>query len=141
VNKDKLQQIIAELEANAVINKPFAGMYELVESRYEDGYTIKANKEGLIELAIALLKATQEDYYHDGPNIIDLEVGHKINPGDDSFLPERIELTANPFVPPVIKKAKSWSGRFFPAVGCLLVFAFIIISLVVGIIAVFRWIF
>jgi hypothetical protein len=92
-------------------------------------------------LAIALLKVTKEDYYHDRPNIIDIEVGDKINPGDDSFLPEKIELTANPFVPPNIKKKVSRARRFFPAAGCLLVFAFIIISLVVGVITMFRWIF
>jgi hypothetical protein len=75
VDTDKLQQIITELESTAVINKPFAGMYELVENSDEYGYKIKANKEGLVELAIALLKVTKEEYHHSGPNIIYLEVG------------------------------------------------------------------
>jgi hypothetical protein len=68
-------------------------------------------------------------------------LGDKINPGDDSFLPEKIELTANPFVPPDIKEKVSRTRRFFSIAGFLLVSGFIITSFVVGIITVFRWIF
>ncbi len=141
-DKDNLQQIIAALKEEKKIHEPFAGMYEQVEGTDEHGYKIKANKEGLVELAIALLKVAREDYYHNGPHIIDIDVADQITSGDDGFLPEKIELSANPYVPVQNnKRKKSWAQRVLPQMGCLLILGFIVISLVTGIITVFRWIF
>jgi hypothetical protein len=141
VNKDNLQQVVAALKEEKQLHQPFAGMYELVEGHDAYGYTIKANKEGLVELAIALLDAARQDYIHNGPQIIPLDINDRINPDEDGFLPLRIELTARPYVPAVIEKRKSRARRFLLPAGCLLTLAFVIISLAVGIITVLRWIF
>jgi hypothetical protein len=141
LNKDTLRQVVAALKEEKQLHQPFAGMYEMVEGHDEYGYTIKANREGLVELVIALLDAARQDYIHSGPQIIPLDIDDRINPNEDGFLPQRIELTARPYVPAVIEKRKSRASRFLLPAGCLLIFAFVIISLVVGIITVFRWIF
>jgi hypothetical protein len=141
VNKDNLPQIIAALKDEQQVHEPFAGIYELFEGHDEYGYKIKANKEGLVQLSIALLKAAQHEYCYNGPQIIPLDINDKLNPDVQGFLPEKIELTVNPYVPAIIEKPKSWPQRFFPAAGCLLALAFIIVSLVIGMITVLRWVF
>jgi hypothetical protein len=142
VNKDNLEQVIAALKSEKQIHMPFAGLYELVDGSDEYGYKIKANKEGLVELAIALLEAARQDYRHDGPKIIPLDIDDKINSGTDGLLPQEIELSA--IIPPEEnreRKKGNWLQRNLPVTGCLFLFVFILVSLAVGIITVFGWIF
>jgi hypothetical protein len=142
VNKDTLKQVISSLQAEGQVYEPFAGMYELSDGQEEYGHKIKANQEGLVQMAIALLKAAQQDYLHDGPQIIPLDIDDTINPDVEGFLPREIELTANP---PAREndnaKKGNWVQRTVPATGCFLILAFILVSLAVGLVTVFKWIF
>jgi hypothetical protein len=145
VNNDNLEQVIGALNAEKHIYAPFAGIHELVDGRNEHneyGYAIKANKEGLIQLAIILIDAARQDYRYDGPKVIHLDIDDKINPGTDGLLPQKIELSANvPVEENGKRKKESWAQRTLPIAGCLIILAFILVSLIAGVVTVFKWFF
>ncbi len=135
-----LQAAIDLLAKTPKYNEPFVGFHE--NDSHGFGYTIKANKEGLVKLAATLLEAAQHDYEHATIQNIPLEIDKQIQTAEDGLLPEAIELAekAETFAIPATPKPH-WAKAFFSKAGCLVALAFIVVSLVAGVIVVLKWIF
>jgi hypothetical protein len=136
MDKSTLSSLVESLEALPRSNPPFVGIDDTGEV-----FALKANPEGLVALATALLKAVQQNQANaQQPLIIPLDVDGSSLDGTSLFLPDYIELTDT--LPSVAPSSPSSQWRnWMSQVGCLLAVAFLIVSLVVGAITMVKWLF
>lgn len=140
MDKSTLQAAIDLLASTSKNNEAFVGFHE--NDSHGFGYTIKANKEGLVKLAVTLLEAAQHDYEHATIQNIPLEIGKQVQTAEDGLLPEAVELAekAETFTVPAGPQQHR-AKTIFSKVGCLVALVFIIVSLVTGVVALLKWIF
>jgi hypothetical protein len=134
-----LPQVVAALEALPQRHQPYVGITDEYDG---DAYLIEANPEGLIALAKALLKGAQQTPgTPDSPAAYSLEVeGAVALDASPLFLPDYIRLTEQ--APANNPQVASTDFRsFLTEVGCFLLGGLLILSLVVGLVTIVKWIF
>lgn len=125
------------MEAEPRDKKPFIGI-EDTDDRQGSGYSFKGNREGLVTLAIALLKGAAHATENKDTSVIALDVEDNISHDTHLFLPDYIEL-AEP--PDKERKKPQAFFTFLSKIVSFLIGALLIVSLVVGLVVVFKWIF
>ncbi|MFD2919183.1 hypothetical protein ACFS6H_05615 [Terrimonas rubra] len=112
-----------------------------LDTRMEDCY-IKANREGLELFAIQLLKASRkiDDSIQDGPESI-IILNH-----DEPWIEDNSQISLQ-YIQPVFEKEKlpvtenkkpNIVDKIMP-VGCIVLFIFLVIATITGIVTIFRW--
>jgi hypothetical protein len=139
LNKHTLQYAIDILEAAKQENTPVRRHYYNSEN---EKIVISANKEGLVLYAVSFLKAAQKDY---NGFLVDEDFEDEIIYADaPGFSAMEVQLEEDPdglAYKKSIVAEKSWFRRVLLKMGWLLILVFIVLSLITGIITVFRWIF
>lgn len=141
MKKEELNKIIESLESSNSIDDAYLALYQYGGG--PDESFAKANKEGLELLAVQLLKASrdfEEIVADDEKNVIPLDYEEDWIDGD-IFIQ---------YVEPVDKKGKqireeeSHKETFFDRLvpfGCIGGIILIVISAIIGLISIFKWIF
>ena len=139
MNKHTLQYAIDILEAAKQEDAPVRTHYYNSEN---EKIVISANKEGLVLYAVSFLKAAQKDY---NGFLLDEDFEDEIIYADaPGFSPMEVQLEEDPdglAYKKSITVEKSWFRRLFSKAVFLLLTLFLIVSLITGAIAVFRWVF
>ena len=143
MTKEELQQVINQLTESNLEEEAFFGVLEYGGT--EEHY-IKANRQGLELFAAELLKASR-----DAEQIINISDNnvHLIEWDDDVWL-EDSEVFINYIEPSFMKRdqaensnkegEETWKDSIFKY-GCLMLVALALISMIVGLITIARWIY
>ncbi|WP_207435398.1 hypothetical protein [Sabulibacter ruber] len=141
MEKEDLQRIIHQLEASNSKEEAHFGIYSV---QGHDESFIHANKQGLELFAVGLLKAsliTEETILENPKAVIPLNYGEDWIDEESHTLIQYIEPSIekrNRTVPEPAKE--TWSDKAMK-VGCISGLVFALVSGVVGLVTIVRWIF
>ena len=140
LTKEELQNIIEQFDEEQLKSE---GIFGIFQSGHHESY-IRANKEGLELFALALLKtAGGSSQLTSGSENLLIQFDYDedwIDENSDTFI-EGIELVNEK------QKAKlksdnkvTFADKFLPY-GCVIMAVILVISLIVGLVTVFKWLF
>lgn len=141
MDEQKLKYIITELEESNIDERALFGIYD--DGRNQDETYIRANKEGLINFAIDLLKAAEthdERIEKDG-----FERVHSLNPIDD-WVDNQSDVFIDYIEPfpigdkDLINQSRTESFKEkIGSIGCIALLILFVISAFIGIGTLFEW--
>jgi hypothetical protein len=144
LTKEKLQKIIDQFDEDELKRHGIFSILQYKGSSGSDESFIRANKEGLELFALGLLKSARDSenlLSNPEKNIIPLDYDEDwIDENSDTFI-QYIELISDK------QKLKSESDSKSPiadklmSLGCGLLVIILIISVLVGLVTVFKWLF
>lgn len=141
LEREQLNRVLLYFNEEALKNEAIFGIYH--GSDKFDDHHIRANKEGLELYALQLLKAAREigDAEKPGLRHLPLVCHEKWISSDSDIVIEHVEITTER-IPEMPKAAGSNPVvTAFGFAGCFGIMLLILVSLVVGFVVVFNWLF